>query len=401
MFINQLGCLFINTVLWGIAFFLFIPIMVLFIECMAAFLPSRSQAEDISGSRPKVSVLIPAHNEELCIGKTLSTLMQELTDQDSLVVIADNCTDETVTIANKFGATVVKRIEPNRRGKGYALDYGLRFIKANPPEVVVMVDADCTVHQGTIARLARSVDTVRRPVQATNLLTLPAKPTPKDTVSSLGFMVKNLVRQKGLKRMGLPGLLTGTGMAFPWSLISEASLASGNIVEDKQLGLDLTLAGHPPVFCEEALVTGSLPQEEQAARTQRTRWVHGHLQTLLTQIPLLLKASVGQRRFDLLALALDLCVPPLSLLIMMWMVVMGVALFSAALGASWTPGIFLAIQGLLMLTAIIGAWAKFGRANLPLPTLLSVPFYILWTIPIFWSFLVRPQKTWIRTERDK
>ncbi|HEY9726925.1 MAG TPA: glycosyltransferase family 2 protein [Chroococcales cyanobacterium] len=400
MFINQSGFVVINAVLFVIALFLLIPIAVLFIECMAALLPSRSQVGNVSVARPKVSVLIPAHNEALCIGKTLSTLMQELTDQDCVVVIADNCTDETAAIARKFRATVLERIEPNRRGKGFALDYGIKFIKANPPEVVVIIDADCTVHQGTIDRLARMAVALKQPVQSTNLLAPPAKLTPKDTVSSLAFTVKNLVRQRGLKRLGLPGLLTGTGMAFPWSLIGEASLASDNIVEDKQLGLELTLAGHPPAFCEEALVTGCLPQEEQAAKTQRTRWAHGHLQTLLTQIPLLLRAFVGQRRFDLLAVALDLSVPPLSLLIMMWMVVMGGALLSAALGASWTPGIFLAIQGLLIFIAIIGAWARFGRTDIPLHTLLSVPFYIFWKMPIYWSFLVRPQKAWIRTERD-
>ncbi|HEY9601742.1 MAG TPA: glycosyltransferase family 2 protein, partial [Allocoleopsis sp.] len=279
MFIYPSGFVVINTVLFVIALFLLIPIAVLFIECMAALLPSRGQPGNVSVPRPNVSVLIPAHNEASCIGKTLSALMQQLTEQDRVVVIADNCTDETAAIARSFSTTVLERIEPDRRGKGFALDYGLRFIQANPPEVVAIVDADCTVHQGTIERLARMAVALKRPVQATNLLAPPAKLTPKDTVSSLAFTVKNLVRQRGLRRLGLPGLLTGTGMAFPWSLIGEASLASDNIVEDKLLGLELTLAGHPPAFCEEALVTGCLPQEEQAAKTQRTRWAHGHLQT--------------------------------------------------------------------------------------------------------------------------
>lgn len=400
MFLN-LSVVIINTILLLIAFLLAIPIVVIFIECIAALLPSRSPADDPSLPRPKVSVLIPAHNEASGIAETLLTLKQDLTDQDSMIVIADNCTDETAIVASKLGATVIKRNEPNLRGKGFALDYGLKFIKANPPEVVVMIDADCTIHQGTIEHLARMAVNLKRPVQATNLLGIPANPKPKDAVSSLAFTVKNLVRQRGLKRLGLPGLLTGTGMAFPWLLISETSLASDNIVEDKQLGFDLTLAGYPPVFCEEALVTGFLPQEEQAAKTQRTRWTHGHLQTLLTEVPILLKASVEQRRFDLFALALDLLVPPISLLIMLWMVVMGTTLLSAVLGASWTPGILAGVQGLLLLIAIISAWAKFGRADLPINTLLSVPFYILWKIPVYWSFLFRPQKAWIRTQRDE
>ncbi|MEW6499788.1 MAG: glycosyl transferase, partial [Cyanobacteriota bacterium] len=190
-------------------------------------------------------------------------------------------------------------------------------------------------------------------------------------------------------------------MAFPWSIIHDAPLASGNIVEDMQLALDLAIAGHPAVFCGEAKVTGLLPQQEQAATSQRTRWEHGHLQTLLTQVPRLLKASVQQTRFDLLAIALDLFVPPLSLLVMLWAAATVATLLTGTLGfSSWIPAILLASQGLLIFISIFGAWAKFGRADLPIQTLLAVPFYILWKIPLYFAFLIRPQTKWVRTERD-
>lgn len=392
--------LFVDIVLFVIALGLFIPIAVLFIECSAAFLPTRGETWDTGVPRPRVAVLLPAHNEASCISATIETLLPQLTDQDRLVVIADNCSDETAEIARGFGATVIERIDPVLMGKGYALDYGLRFIEADPPAVVVMADADCIVHQGAIDRIARLADAVSRPIQSTYLMERPANPGPNDAVSALAFMVKNVVRPRGLDRLGQPCLLYGTAMAFPWSVIAHAPLANSNIVEDMQLAVDLAIAGHPSVFCEEAKVTGRLPQQKTAAKSQRVRWEHGHLKTLLTQVPQLLKASLGQRRFDLLAIALDLCIPPLSLLVMMWAAIMGGALLAGALGASWIPAIFLAIQGLLILISIIGAWAKFGRADLPARTLLAVPFYILWKIPLYFAFLVRPQTKWIRTERD-
>jgi cellulose synthase/poly-beta-1,6-N-acetylglucosamine synthase-like glycosyltransferase len=347
-----------------------------------------------------VAVLVPAHNEAFGIGATLETILPQLTEQDRLVVIADNCSDETAESARKFGATVIERVDTERRGKGYALDYGLRFIEADPPDVVVLVDADCIVHEGAIDRIVRQSHVIARPVQSIYLMERPANPGPKDSVSALAFMVKNLVRPRGLERLELPCLLTGTGMAFPWSVIQKATLASGNIVEDMQLGLDLAIAGAPPVFGSDARVTGRLPQQKEAAKSQRTRWEHGHLQTLLTQVPQLFKASLGQRRFDLLAIALDMCVPPLSLLVMMWVAAMGGASLAGALGASWSPAIFFAIEGLLILVSIVGAWAKFGRDDLPVLTLLAVPFYLLWKIPLYLAFLVRPQKEWTRTERD-
>jgi cellulose synthase/poly-beta-1,6-N-acetylglucosamine synthase-like glycosyltransferase len=143
-----------------------------------------------------------------------------------------------------------------------------------------------------------------------------------------------------------------------------------------------------------------LPQLQQAAKSQRTRWEHGHLQTLLTQTPRLATASVQQKRFDLLAIALDLSVPPLSLLVAIWLAAFAASILATIIGASPIPAILLAVQGLLILVSIVSAWAKFGRADISGTTLLSVPFYILWKIPLYLGFILKRQTKWVRTERD-
>ena len=398
MTINQQLLSIIEIVIFAIALGLFIPIAVLFVECCFALFPRCWVANDTK-ARPRIDVLVPAHNEALGISATLKTILPQLTAQDRLVVIADNCEDETADVARALGATAIERRDLSRQGKGYALDYGLRFIAANPPEAVVFVDADCIVHPGTIERLARLAVAATRPVQATYLMQSPKQQSVVNAISQLALTVKNLVRPSGLDRLGLPCLLTGSGMAFPWCVIHKASLASGNIVEDMQLAVELAINGYPSMFCSEAQVRGLIPQQQSSARSQRTRWEHGHLQTILTQVPRLLKAAFDQKRFDLLAIALDLCVPPLSLLVMFWAMTMSGALL-AGLGGSWTPTIILATQGILILLSIVGAWAKYARENLSLLTLLSVPLYILWKIPLYFAFLMRPQTKWIRTERD-
>lgn len=377
---------------------LLIPTAVLFVECVLAILPSPKTP--VKQHRPDVAILIPAHNEALVIGKTLEALQPQLTPSDQLVVVADNCSDETATIARAFGATVIERQDFDRRGKGYALDYGLAFIAAKPPEAVVFVDADCIVQPGAVDRIVSLSIATSRPVQAIYLMAQPANPKPKDSVSALAFLVKNWVRPSGLARLSLPCLLTGTGMAFPWRVIRDVSLASSNIVEDMQLSIDLAIAGHAPQLCPEATVIGQLPQQREAAKSQRTRWEHGHLQTLISQTPRLLKAAIGQKRPDLLAIALDLCVPPLSLLLMLWGVALTAAVFAAVLGTSWVPSVLLFGEGLLILVAIVAAWSKFGRSSIPGQTLLAVPLYLLWKIPLYLKFLVKPQTRWVRTERE-
>lgn len=400
MEINQLSFLFVDVVLLTIALILLIPVAVLFLECSAAFLSNLAPTDETKEPRPKIAVLIPAYNEAAGIAATISTILPQLTPQDRLLVIADNCTDATAQIARNCGATAIERHDTERKGKGYALDFGLQSIASDPPEVVIMVDADCICEPDSIETLARVSMAKQRPVQATYLMEQPPDPTPKDSISALAFLVKNLVRPSGLKQLGFPSLLTGTGMAFPWLIIRDVPLASGNIVEDMQMSLDLAIAGHPTVFCPEARVTGCLPQQQEAAKTQRTRWEHGHIQTLLTQTPRLATASIEQQRFDLMAIALDLSVPPLSLLVALWLAAFVASIVGAIIGSSAIPAILLGVQGLLILVAIVSAWGKFGRADISGATLLSVPFYILWKIPLYLGFLLKRQTNWVRTERD-
>jgi cellulose synthase/poly-beta-1,6-N-acetylglucosamine synthase-like glycosyltransferase len=395
---SQSLTLFMSVILYGVVLILFIPTILFFLECILALLPEPKKLEQ-QIARPSITVLIPAHNENKVIGKTLKVLVPQLTEQDQLVVVADNCTDNTAELARQFGVTVIERNDQISQGKGYALAYGLNCIE-QPSEVLVIIDADCLVQPDFLSKIAREVMRTMRPVQAVYVMEQTSSSNPKNLVSALAFKIKNLVRPKGLARLGLPCLLTGSGMAFPWSVIRHAPLASGNIVEDMQLGLDLAIAGHSPRFFSQVQVTGVLPQQETAAKSQKIRWIHGHLQTLQTQVPRLIKAAITQRRFELMAIALELCVPPLSLLVITSLITLLGGLLIGICQHEWAITSLSLIEGVLIFVAVIAAWAKFARNDISLKNLLSVPFYLFWKIPIYLAFLLKRQQAWVRTERD-
>jgi cellulose synthase/poly-beta-1,6-N-acetylglucosamine synthase-like glycosyltransferase len=388
----------VEVLLWLLVAVVLVPMAVLVAECLAALLPRRRPSPGPDAPRPACAVLIPAHDEETGIGRTLDSLRPQLRPGDRLVVVADNCTDRTAEVARSHGAVAVERHDPERRGKGFALDFGVRSLEQQPPEVVVIVDADCVVHDGALDLLVRTAAR-GRPVQAAYVLDEPPQASYRQRLSAFAFTFKNVVRPLGLNRLGAACLLTGSGMAFPWQVLREARLASGNIVEDMQLGLDLAAAGHPPRFCPEARVSGELPASDRVAAGQRRRWEHGHLQTLLNQVPRLLAAAVRRGRPGLLGLALELSVPPLSLLFLLWAVALtGAVAFWQFAEGSPLPAAVAACGGLAVLLAIFAAWAKFGRDRLPLTALLAAPFYVLWKVPIYATFLFRRQKKWNRTE---
>ena len=184
--------------------------------------PSRTTSRSIAR---KTTILIPAHNEAAQIKQVIETLLPQITERDRIIVIADNCHDNTAELARSTGVTVWERENLTERGKGYALDYAMQRIKDDPPQVLVILDGDCLVQPKTIEKITCKAIATGRPVQATYLMEQPENPSLKDNISMFSIKVKNSVRLLGLNRLGWHSLLTGSGMAFPWSLIEQVSLA--------------------------------------------------------------------------------------------------------------------------------------------------------------------------------
>jgi cellulose synthase/poly-beta-1,6-N-acetylglucosamine synthase-like glycosyltransferase len=192
----------------------------------------------------------------------------------------------------------------------------------------------------------------------------------------------------------------GTGMAFPWKLISNVSMASGHLVEDMKLGIDLARMGKPPMFCADALVTSTFPDSVEGTQTQRTRWEHGHLGMIISEAPKQLLQAVIQHNGALFALLLDMCIPPLALILLLVVTLFGLATVLFLAGGSVIALLFSAKALLLMGTAVLAAWWKFGRQIISLKDLIYAPIYALIKIPLYLKFLVFRQVEWVRSKRD-
>ena len=371
------------------------------LECFLAIWPRRLRPAVATGRHPRTVVLIPAHNEELVLEQTLRVLIPTLSAADRVLVIADNCDDRTAEVARAAGAEVLLRRDPARRGKGYALDFAVQYLRQCPPEVVVILDADCLVSADTINILAQQALQSGRQVQALNLTDRLPPTASRQILALLANRFTNLIRPLGLLRVGLPCRLMGTGLAMPWTLLEKVPFVGDNLVEDMQWGIDLALAGCWPLFCPQARVTSALPLQDRAFVSQRRRWEHGHLRTIIAKVPLLLAKSLRRRDFRLFCLAWDLSIPPLALLAVLWAATIILSLAAGLAGDSWWPAAILSVGGIITALAFSGAWFVHCRRQIPFSALLTAPLYILRKLPIYISFIIRPQNSWVRTQRDK
>ena len=391
-----------TAVLVSVGVILLVLAAVLLIEIGVAALPTRVSNSTRRAPRPRIAVLVPAHDEALGIAETLRGIKRQLSPEDRLLVVADNCTDATGEIAESLGAEVIRRVDAARRGKSYALDFGVSHLSGAPPDVVIVVDADCTLDAGCLGTIGALAFESGRPVQARyELLPPPAdQASPRLGIAVFAVKVKNGLSPEGLRRLGLPCQLTGTGMAFPWSAISKANLGSGELAEDLVLGLDFARAGLAPLFCPSARVTSVFPVSAEGLKTQRARWETGHLATIFSRVPALIWEAVRTRNAPLLALALDAAVPPLALNALALFAVLALAALAAVTTGALAPLTVSAAAAACFSIAITVAWLKSGRDNITFFELATATAYAISKMPLYAQVFRGKRISWIRSKRD-
>jgi len=389
----------LDLLAWGLVALPLLLLAVLAIELALGVLVRPARTTRAGGERRRTVILMPAHNEAGGIAATLARLAPALDDWTRLIVVADNCADETAAIARNAGAAVLERHDSTRRGKGHALAFGRDTLRGDPPDCLVVLDADCEMDRDDLRLLIDTACARGRPVQSRYLMRPRPGASAMTQISNFAFLIKNLVRARANAWLGTPAMLGGTGMAFPWALVANAPLATSHLVEDLVLGIGFAKTGHAPVFLEQATVWSD-PAGQQDTLTQRTRWEHGYIATALQQgLPLVLR-GLGTVRPALCWHGLSLLVPPLALMMSVSLLVLALTAVLALLGASSMPAALMA--GALALCALLLAlaWYRDGRETVRAATLARIPLYLLWKIPVYLRLAGKRERNWVRTRRD-
>ncbi|MEM9421824.1 MAG: glycosyltransferase family 2 protein [Pseudomonadota bacterium] len=354
------------------------------------------RATDLSGLR----VLIPAHNEAGQIKALLGDLSPQI-PLSQVLVVADNCDDETAIVAGTTGAMVAVRNDPQKRGKAYALAHGRAVLSAdeNVPQHVLFIDADCRVAPGTVAALMVATCTTGRPVQAEYKMlpfTDDKEAIPGQSLSAFAFFVMNSLRQRGLATLGAPARINGTGMMIPWFSVQRLDLDHANLAEDLEMGLEFALEGHPTLFVPEGEVASVLPGAANQEVTQRQRWEKGSRDAQQRYAMRLLGAGMRGRRPLLYAL-LDLWVPPVLKLIFFFGSASILSVVALTFGVSGPFFILFCVGLILGISLLRGAAAYNEDAIAPL-SLRDLKAFLALKLKVTQA---GEAKEWVRTAREK
>jgi glycosyltransferase involved in cell wall biosynthesis len=345
--------------------------------------------------------VVPAHNESAGIGATVHSLknVDYPSELFEVVVVADNCKDDTADQARAAGATVMVRNDSEKRGKGYALDHAF---SATPPEVdaVVVIDADTLVSPNILRAFSARRDSGAHAVQADYAVRNPNAAW-RTRLIAIAFGAFHIVRSRARERLGLSCGLRGNGMCFSTELLRQVPHNAYSVVEDVEYGIRLGEAGYRVHYTDEAHVYGEMVTTAAAANTQRRRWEEGRKQLVKQNAWRLLRAGLSRGDRVLLDLGLDLLVPPLSTIAVA--MVGGSLAGAAAVVLTAAPGVAAAAFGAGLGSValyVLRGWSVSGTGLRGLADLGLSPVYVAWKVALRFKRPPRATSEWVRTERE-
>jgi cellulose synthase/poly-beta-1,6-N-acetylglucosamine synthase-like glycosyltransferase len=347
----------------------------------------------------RITVVVPAHNEELLVGR----LLDSIRDQDypgelfRTVVVADNCTDATAAISRTRGANVIERVDERNRGKGYAIKRALETIELDKYDAVLIVDADCTVS----ANALRCLDGTLQEWNVIQCYNGVGNPDESwfTRLLDVSRTINNMVYSPAKQRLGLSCELTGTGMCFATRILREHGWDAFTVGEDWEYYAKLIRKGEIVGFDINARVYHVESSSLKQATSQRMRWSSGRFAVAWRYGFGLLSRGVIDRNLVKFDAGLSLIFPNPSL---------GMNVTLAGLGGAFlaTPGYRMALVSWFFILALVqlgfflvGVFYTQNKLSKFLAIFVA-PVFLAWKMGIdALSLLGMGRKKWVRTER--
>ena len=374
----------------------------------AKILARGKDATPVPGAGPptrlRLAVLIPAHNEEHLIARTVSSVVNADYPEDArrVLVVADNCDDDTAQRAAEAGAQVVSRHEPELRGKTHAMAFGLKALETTWEfEAVVFIDADCRVDSRYLERVNAGLLSGAGVVQGCCLVEDPQR-TWFTRLTAMSFDLKNFWQFPALSSLSMAFPLRGACLTMETGLLRDMGFSSDSLTEDFDLSIRLMEAGEHVLFDPWARLHSYMPPTPASAGEQRLRWSRGEAHGRKHHLFRLLKESILHPKPKRLLECLYLAAPPLSanLVLCVGSAILGLlALFlGAGSFAAWLSLWLLAAYAayfLLGLTHMGFTWGSVAALGM-------IPIYGVWRIGLHFAAMCKSTNgnpIWRRTPR--
>lgn len=364
-------------------------------------LSQRNSSPRPSSRRTCFDIIVPAHNEEQGIERTLASLaaVEWPAEGVRILVIADNCTDDTASVARRCGARVCERHDPEHRGKGYALQLGFTLSHTDGwAQAVVVVDADSQVSVNLLEAMAARLEAGEHAVQVHYGVLNPLDSW-RTRLMTIAMTCFHTVRSRARERLRLSCGIRGNGWCVTQELLRQVPYRAFSLTEDIEFGIELGRSGYRVAYADEAHVLGEMVSGARPARRQRERWERGRSLLVRSQLFPMLQCALRRRSRVCSDLALDLLVPPLSTVALGVTLFSGIALWAFLRRPADLPWVWGALAcGAGLAAYVARGWQLSGVGARACIDLLRAPLFMAWKLGV--SLGSRAGVGWVRTERE-
>lgn len=294
------------TLLWAmtISFWstmLFVP--------MAVLSKHRENIKDDVKLYPKVSVIIPAFNEEKVIKNTIEALLETKYPKKEIIFVDDGSTDKTLNIATQFREQI-RVLHKENGGKASALNYALVYATG---EIVVIVDADTIIGRNSLREIVKGFEIDEHVAAVAGNIKVRNRMNWITKCQALEYITGIQIVRRAFDVFGSITIVPGALGAFKKSLLTEAGAYSKEtIVEDFDQTIKLLKAGLITQGSSKATAYTEAPNTLKDFCAQRKRWYRGNIQVLSRHSDALTNPRFGYlQRLSLPYLFLGMVITPI------------------------------------------------------------------------------------------
>jgi poly-beta-1,6 N-acetyl-D-glucosamine synthase len=235
----------------------------------------RKQLKQRLSYYPKVSIIVPAYNEEKVLARTVDTLVEADYPNKEIIIVDDGSTDETYEIAQSYQKYDVKAVKRPNGGKFAALNTGLVYATG---EIIITVDADSLLARSAVYEIVKGFENPEVAGVAGNLKVYNrSKFITK--LQAMEYIIQIHVVRRAFENFGSITVASGAFSAFRRSAIDESGRYDPDyLLEDFDLTIKLLKSHRLLQGNIDAVCYTEAPETLRDVYKQRLSWYRGDFQ---------------------------------------------------------------------------------------------------------------------------
>jgi len=240
---------------------------------------------------PKLSIILPAHNEEDVIDSTIKSILNsDYPNEKEIIVVNDGSTDKTSSVVKRISRkfSQVKLFNLKHQGKASSLNFGAKRAKFN---TLVFLDADSMITDNTLRELVQPLSN-KKITASSGVIRAKFTKNPLTWFQDFEYSLTSAWRYL-CNRINSVSVVPGFMAIKKQAFFSIGGFSKDTLTEDFDIALNLKEAGYNIAMSPNSIIYTNVPNSFKKLFSQRFRWGRGTFQVVKKHSDMLFSKKFG------------------------------------------------------------------------------------------------------------